>query len=56
LITREVELTPEQAAKLEQIADPGQQDKYLLEIAVSQGITGQMLAEYLKDRKTAGKQ
>ncbi len=50
--TKQVQLTREQAGKLEQIEDANQRSQYLWEVAVSQGIVDQMIAEYqstLKD-------
>lgn len=44
--TREIVLTPEQAKDLKQIDDPSQREQYLLKIAISQGFTNQMIAEY----------
>lgn len=44
--TSKVELTPEQARKLEQIDDPNQRQRYLLTIAADQGVVNQMIAQY----------
>jgi hypothetical protein len=51
LLTREVELTPEQARELDQIDDPDRRDQYLRKIAVTQGVVYQMMAQHLRAAK-----
>lgn len=43
--TREIQLTPDQSRKLALIKDVDQQNQYLLEIAVNQGIVDQVMRE-----------
>jgi hypothetical protein len=52
---KEVELTPEQVRELEKIDDPNQRNRYLLEIAASQGVLEQMITEY-QDAKSEEQQ
>jgi hypothetical protein len=44
---RQVELTVEWAAELDQIDDPGERNQYLRETAPSQGAVGQLAERYL---------
>jgi hypothetical protein len=50
LLTRKVEVTVEQAAELDQINDPGERNQYFWEIALGQGVVGQLLERDLATR------